>query len=49
MKLKKEGPDHNPLFTVNLKLNGKIYSIGVGKNKQDRVYGCRKGSKEIDK
>ena len=47
---KKEGPDHNPIFTVNLKLNGKIYSIGVGKNKQDaEVMAAEKALKEIDK
>ena len=47
---KKEGPDHNPLFTVNLKLNGKIYSIGVGKNKQDAEFmAAEKALKEIDK
>ena len=47
---KKEGPDHNPMFTVNLKLNGKIYSIGVGKNKQDaEVMAAEKALKEIDK
>ena len=47
---KKEGPDHNPLFTVNLKLNGKIYSIGVGKNKQDaEIMAAEKALKEIDK
>ena len=47
---KKEGPDHNPIFTVNLKLNGKIRSIGVGKNKQDaEVMAAEKALKEIDK
>jgi len=47
---KKEGPDHNPIFTVNLKLNGKIYSIGVGRNKQDaEVMAAEKALKEIDK
>ena len=47
---KKEGPDHNPIFTVNLKLNGKICSIGVGKNKQDaEVMAAEKALKEIDK
>ena len=47
---KKEGPDHNPIFTVNLKLNGKIYSIGVGKNKQDAEFmAAEKALKEIDK
>ena len=47
---KKEGPDHNPIFTVNLKLNGKIHSIGVGKNKQDaEVMAAEKALKEIDK
>ena len=47
---KKEGPDHKPVFTVNLKLNGKIYSIGVGKNKQDaEVMAAEKALKEIDK
>ena len=47
---KKEGPDHNPIFTVNLKLNGKIYSIGVGKNKQEaEVMAAEKALKEIDK
>ena len=47
---KKEGPDHNPIFTVNLKLNGKIYSIGVGKNKQDaEIMAAEKALKEIDK
>jgi ribonuclease-3 len=47
---KKEGPDHNPIFTVNLKINGKIYSIGVGKNKQDaEVMAAEKALKEIDK
>ena len=47
---KKEGPDHNPIFTVNLKLNGKIYSIGVGKNKQDaEVMAAEKALKEIGK
>ena len=47
---KKEGPDHNPIFTVNLRLNGKIYSIGVGKNKQDaEVMAAEKALKEIDK
>ena len=47
---KKEGPEHNPIFTVNLKLNGKIYSIGVGKNKQDaEIMAAEKALKEIDK
>ena len=47
---KKEGPDHNPIFTVNLKLNGKINLIGVGKNKQDaEVIAAEKALKEIDK
>ena len=47
---KKEGPDHNPIFTVNLKLNGKIHSIGVGKNKQDaEIMAAEKALKEIDK
>jgi len=47
---KKEGPDHNPIFTVNLKVNGKIYSIGVGKNKQDaEIMAAEKALKEIDK
>ena len=47
---KKEGPDHNPIFTVNLKLHGKIRSIGVGKNKQDaEVMAAEKALKEIDK
>ncbi len=47
---KKEGPDHNPIFTVNLKLNGKIYSMGVGKNKQDaEIMAAEKALKEIDK
>ena len=47
---KKEGPDHNPIFTVNLKLNGKIYSIGVGKNKQDaEIMAAEKALKQIDK
>ncbi len=47
---KKEGPDHNPIFTVNLKINGKIYSIGVGKNKQDaEIMAAEKALKEIDK
>lgn len=47
---KKEGPDHNPIFTVNLKLNGKIHSIGVGKNKQDaEVMAAEKALKEIVK
>ena len=47
---KKEGPDHNPIFTVNLKLNGRICSIGVGKNKQDaEVMAAEKALKEIDK
>lgn len=47
---KKEGPDHNPIFTVNLKLNGKIRSIGVGKNKQDaEVMAAEKALKEIVK
>ena len=46
----KEGPEHNPIFTVNLKLNGKIYSIGVGKNKQDaEIMAAEKALKEIDK
>ena len=47
---KKEGPDHNPIFTVNLKINGKIYSIGVGKNKQDaEIMAAEKALREIDK
>ena len=47
---KKEGPEHNPIFTVNLKLNGKIYSMGVGKNKQDaEIMAAEKALKEIDK
>jgi ribonuclease-3 len=47
---KKEGPDHNPIFTVNLKLNGKIRSIGVGKNKQDaEIMAAEKALKEIVK
>ena len=47
---KKEGPDHNPIFTVNLKINGKIGSMGVGKNKQDaEVMAAEKALKEIDK
>ena len=47
---KKEGPEHNPIFTVNLKVNGKIYSIGVGKNKQDaEIMAAEKALKEIDK
>ena len=47
---KKEGPDHNPIFTVNLKVNEKIYSIGVGKNKQDaEIMAAEKALKEIDK
>ena len=50
MRLKKKDQIIIQLFTVNLKLNGKIYSIGVGKNKQDAEFmAAEKALKEIDK
>lgn len=33
--LKKDGPDHEPKFTIKVETDENFYSIGVGKNKQD--------------
>ena len=33
--IKKEGPPHAPIFTIQVKLNGKVVGTGVGKNKKE--------------
>lgn len=33
--LKKDGPEHEPKFTIKVETDENFYSIGVGKNKQD--------------
>ena len=33
-QISKEGSDHEPMFTVKVSLNEKVYAIGKGKNKK---------------
>ena len=33
--IKSEGPDHDRLFTVEVKVNNEVFGIGAGKNKKD--------------
>ncbi len=47
--VKKDGPDHNPKFTVKVKINNSI-TFGYGKNKQDaEIMAAEKALKKIEK